>query len=283
MTKQRQISLLANLDFARGKVGLRNPLHSDEAKVAFANERRAQIKAITKSNTAYCGDERIILRMHDGSVIYVASRLLGGIGLATTKALVTADAAVLRDAKSMRQAYPKVSQMLVQMGYEDAGHEGCGASQSVESSVVSSLAPETFLPVSGLFGITNETIVKKNYTSKQRRLEEGFFGDWSAQEHQTYLIDQFPQNFAYLKVDANDHETHGHNGQGLVVITSPHVSYESDGHAFAVTTPIMAELAQKFGGSDEEVARIFAAFVDDTVHVGAGIVAPSFPVFLEAA
>jgi hypothetical protein len=105
------INQVAQLGFASGKVGQRYPLVTDDL--------RANIVALTKPNTADCGDERLTVSMADGTndptLIRnrVAPQLFGGLGLATTKALVAANAVVIRDAKDMWGAYLTVSQLPV--------------------------------------------------------------------------------------------------------------------------------------------------------------------------
>src|SRR4051794_29183473 len=89
MLAQYTVQHVADLSYAQGLVGDKRPLPDEAAKKEFANEMAGQLSRITKLNTAYCGDERSIIRMHDGSAIdLMAHRLFGGIGLAMTKALV---------------------------------------------------------------------------------------------------------------------------------------------------------------------------------------------------
>jgi hypothetical protein len=52
-----------------------------------------------------------------------------------------------------------------------------------------------------------------------------------------------------------------------------------EGGAYCVTVAKMRELAYKLGGSDEERAAILIGFLDDTLHVGAGIVVKDMAVF----
>jgi hypothetical protein len=113
------INQVAQLGFASGKVGQRYPLVTDDLRAEFVREESANIVALTKPNTADCGDERLTVSMADGTndptLIRnrVAPQLFGGLGLATTKALVAANAVVIRDAKDMWGAYLTVSQLPV--------------------------------------------------------------------------------------------------------------------------------------------------------------------------
>jgi hypothetical protein len=172
------------------------------------------------------------------------------------------------------------------MGEEDAGHGECGASLSVEKSVANTIDFSILVPSVGLFvpdtGF-NEPLLRKNATAKEAKLLEGFFSDWSNEKHEDYLRTNFPQNFSNLLIDHNDHETFGHNGSGMLVVTGDNQGYQKSGHAFAVTLPKMREIAYRLGGSDEERHRILLGFADDTLHVGGGIVTEGFPVFAQVA
>jgi hypothetical protein len=291
-TMQVAAQYAASLTFARGAVGQRYPLTTDEQKTEFAQECAEHTIALTKVNTADCGDERPIVALADGTVDpealaqRVTRQLFGGIGLSLTKAMVEADAAAIKDAKNIWEAYLIVSGILQKLGYEDAGHYECGASASVESSVANQIDFGMVLGATGLLipdQGRNASLLQLNTETKQRRLQAGFYSAWNPENHLDYLNTHFPQNLATLKTDSNDHETHGHNGSGLYVVTQDGVGYQRTGRAFSVTLPLMAELAHESGGSGEERERIKLGFVDDTLHVGAGIVTEGFPVFAQAA
>jgi hypothetical protein len=283
---------VASLSFGRGKVGLRYPLVGNTAVGEFKAELAHDTQELTKANTADCGDERLTVGLADGTTdrevlrSRIVPQLFGGIGLAAAKAAVEADAAFLKDARNFWDAYLKTSDLLVRLGYEDAGHFGCGASGSVESSVAGQIDPE---PLSAAVGLLvpddggNAALLGKNTVTKRQRLNEGFYGVWNPQDHLDYLNEKFPQNLSTLLEDPQDHETHGHNASGLYVVTRPGHGFRKNGKAFAVSLPLMAELAGKLGGSNEERRRILLGFPDDTLHVGAGLVVPGFPVFAEAA
>lgn len=286
------VDQVAQLSFAHGKVGLRHPLQDEQAVAAFRSELAASTHEVTKANTADCGDERLTITLADGTTDpdvlqgRVTPQLFGGIGLSATKAAVEADAAFLKDAKNFWDAYLKTSTLLAKLGYEDAGHFGCGASGSVEASVANQIEQSIVVTASGLLvpdNGRNVDLLGKNTVTKQQRLGEGFYSAWNPQAHLDYLKESFPQNLSTLLEDPNDHETRGHNGSGLYVVTQAGHGFQKNGKAFAVSLPMMAELAGKLGGSDEERRRILLGFADDTLHVGAGIVAPDFPVFAEAA
>jgi len=295
-----QIAKIATLDFGQGKVGENVKLVGPEAETQFAGALHAHTHELTIYNTADCGDGRRTIRLASGeedAVVLrerVVSQLFGGLGLATTKALVAANARLVSDATSFWQAYETVSTTLANINkgdvkYEDAGHESCGASGSVEASVANKITPELLIPSIGLFIPMNETVeaqVTQNATNKQHRLEAGFYSGWDPQKHADYLISRFPHNFSYLEVDQDDPVTHGHNEAGVYVVTDENQGFaknefieDTGRQAFAVTFRTMQEIADKLGGSDEERMAILLGFIDDTLHVGAGLVMPGMPVF----
>jgi hypothetical protein len=300
--EQAPVAKIATLDFGQGKVGQNVQLVDPEAEAQFAGALHTHTHELTVSNTADCGDGRRTIRLASGeqdpAVLRerVVPQLFGGLGLAATKALVAANARLVSDATSFWQAYETVSTTLANIRrgavyYEDAGHEGCGASASVEASVASKIAPELLIPSIGLLVPVDETVeahILQNAANKQRRLETGFYSDWDPQKHADYLISHFSHNFSYLEVDPNDSETHGHNEAGVYVITSENQGFaknefveDTGRQAFAVTFKTMQDIARKLGGSDEERLDILLGFVDDTLHVGAGLVMPGMPVFAE--
>lgn len=292
MTNITPVVEATQLSFARGSAGQRYPLTTDQQKAEFARECDENTFNLTKFNTADCGDDRLTLALADGTTDPAAlrnrivSQLFGGEGLAATKALVAANAVAIRDAKNFTEAYMIVSNMLVDLDEEDGGHAACGASNAVEASVAKAIDFDLLLPTVGLLVPDrgdNGPLLQKNIASKRERLDAGFYGTWDAKNHEDYLASRFPQNFSFLKVDPADHEASGHDGSGLYVITQENVGYRKTGRAFGVTVPKMRELAYKLGGSDEERRRILLGFVDDTVHVGSGIVTKNFPVFAQAA
>src|SRR6476660_257542 len=97
------VVLATQLDFARGKVGQRYPLTTDEEKTAFAQECADHTKELSITDTADCGDERITIRLGDETTdpealrMRIAPQLFGGLYLAATKAAVEADAAIVKD------------------------------------------------------------------------------------------------------------------------------------------------------------------------------------------
>jgi hypothetical protein len=293
-TDQIQVKKQAELLFARGAVGRRYPLEDAEAETAFARGLASNTRELTRRNTADCGDERRLLRLADGTDdpgllrARVVPQMFGGLGLATAKAAVAADAAIVRDAKSMWQAYEKVSTVLEQMGEEDAGHENCGASESVETSVANEIDPAALVPA--ILMMTqpkdgSESLIRHNTVHKRRLLANGFYSAWDPRKHLDYLTARFPSNVSYIETDPDD-ALGGHNGSGLYLIDEENVGFAKNAFiddtgrwAFCLTLPKMRQIAHMIGGSEEERERILLGFLDDSLHVGGGIVAEGMPVF----
>jgi hypothetical protein len=292
-----QVAEAAQLQYARGKVGERNKLRTPEAKAEFARQLGEHQRPVTKRNTADCGDDRLTIALangtRDASMLRsrIVPQLFGGAGLAATKAAIAANAVIIRDAKNVTEAYHTISAFLLKQGEEDGGHEGCGASGSVETSVANVLPFEFVENATGLFVAMNERRVKllaKNAGTKHKRLEAGFYNGWVAGNHEDYLSERFPQNFSFLADDPNDHETNGHNGSGILAIGRDEFGFAKNefilatsAEAFAVTPWKMRHLAGLIGTNDDEIERITLGFLDDTLHVGAGIVVPGMPIFAD--
>jgi hypothetical protein len=286
---------VATLDFARGHVGERFPLTTDQQKAEFAANSAARTFELTQSNTADCMDERVTIGFANGNTdqAYIASRIVpqlpGGEGLAATKAAIAANAAIIKDAPDIWQAYEIVMDFLAANGEEDAAHDDCGAERSAQSSVVNQIPQDVLLPAVGLIvpHMNNDPWHQKELqamsTHKRHRLESGFYDVWEPTKHSQYVIDRFPQNYSHLKIDHDDLLTHGHNGSGLYATSRDGHGYQKDGTTFSITIPKMRQLAVMLGGSSEERERIFIGFADDALHVSAGIVTSEFPVFAEAA
>lgn len=286
------VALATQLNFARGKVGQRYPLTTDEERAAFARECAEHTLQLTVTNTADCGDERVTIALGDHTTdpaalqARIAPQMFGGLYLATTKAAVEAQAAVVKDAKSFMGAFLVIKQVLNGMGYHDAAHQSCGAEKAVKESVEKQLSFEAVVGSAALLAgkdDSNERLLTSNTVHKRRLLDAGFYDDWSAETRKDQIMEDAPENYSFLKEDPADLETGGHNGSGLYVVTQDGVGYQKTGRAFSVTVPKMIEISQKIGGSDEERRRILLGFVDDTLHVGAGIVTEGFPVFAQTA
>jgi hypothetical protein len=299
-TTQIQATKVAELGFATGKVGQRSPLATPEQEAAFAQDLADHTETLTQFNTADCGDDRPTIRLADGTTdpevlrSRIVSQLFGGLGLSTTKALVAADAAIIRDAKSIWQAYEITVDFLSrpEINEQDGGHAGCGASASVESSVAKDIRPELLVSTMGLFVPMDsewQALTGKNAITQRHRLDSGFYGNWDPQKHLDFLVSRFPANTSYLQTDPHDHETGGHHASAVYAITNKQHGFaknrftETTGRmAFGVTVPKMYELAHKLSASPEEERRIILGFAEDTLRVGSGLVTKDMPIFAEA-
>lgn len=270
-------------------------LETQEQLDEFGARLAENTAEFTKDNTADCiEDRRNILignSISDPNELRrrVVKQLPGGLGLAVLKAGVAADAAFLRDAQNVQDAYEKGVEALVLLGYEDGGHGKCGASGLVEGSVAQPVRSEILLPTTdAVIGINEakERAFHDIQRTKQRKLEGGFYGTWDSGWHEDFLSQKFPQNFT--QIEAQDDPTHGHYADAVVLLDdigfAKNQFIDNTGQwAFAATRSMFAELAGKLGGTEEERTRLLVAFVDDLINVSHGIVAPDMPVFALAA
>jgi len=290
-----EVLKIAELSFAYGKVGERNRLETSEAEQYFANKLAEHTVPLTKTNTAFCGDDRPRVKHGDGTADpmflqnLVVPKLLGGIGIASTKACVAADSPIVRGATSFEEAYERVQRVLAGMGEEDAGHAGCGASMAVESSVANQIPRDSLIQSIALFvpdapELTD--LIDLNTHTKQRQLDNGLYAGWDVDWHVHQLQNRYPANLSFVAVDDSDLETKGHHGSGIYVVDEENMGFAKNAftqdtgqEAFSVTQSKMVSLANRLGGSEEERVRLLLAFIDDTLHVSAGIVSKDMPVF----
>ena len=121
---------------------------------------------------------------------------------------------------------------------------------------------------------------------KARAAAAGFFDDWSHEWHEAFISSRYPQNYATLYHD--DSETAGHNGSGIYVVQPDGYGFaknafveETGGQeSFGLTPALMRRLADLLGRDDEECRRIELAFYADTLDVGACLVVPDMPIFV---
>jgi hypothetical protein len=296
---QTNTQLAAYLPFGEGKIGISHALTSDEERAEFAESLTGFKRAITKANTADCVDDRFTLSFADGTTDLtiirnrIVPQLAGGEGLALTKALVAADATVVKGAKDMTSAYLMVADLLDKLGEEDGGHAVCGASKFVEGSVAARIEEDSLLTVASALTSADDDARRffdANVQTMWRRLEDGFYGTWSASWHEGYLADTVPHNFATLRGDENDHETHGHHASGLNAIRQTGFGFaknefiERTGkEAFGYTAWKADQLANSLGVDDEERYRIRLGFAIDSPAVLNKLVIKGFPAFLDQA
>ena len=289
---QAPISRVAELSFCQGKMGAGDKL-SGSAEQAYMNSLSSHTKAIIEQwlRIIDCGDDRPIVGFADSTNDPAILRnravrqLFGGAGLALTKAMVIADAQVLKGLNGFQAAYEKVSELMRSAGWPDAGHAECGASINLEKTVAN--APDTeiiFNTLSVLAPLNQDhrSLLEQNTQTARQLLEAGFFGKWSSSWHANFLTSKYPENFSYLRT-AND-GAGGHHPSGVYILRpgmvfEKNAFYEDTGHmSMAVTPDVIAELA-RFGGTTEEQARIAMALQADIPIVGATLLAPETSVY----
>lgn len=296
-----QVNKAGELAFGEGKIGL-NPSLEPGEESDFVAALGTHTRELWKQNTADCGDGRGTVRLvktEAGLLLVerVVPQVFGGSGLAATKAVVAADGRLVASAKTMWQAYETVSTYLYdKWGEEDSGHEGCGASKSVRSSVAQRIDSTVAAATIGLLAGSNAAkgnqaaLIQQNWRTASERLEAGFYDGWDPAKHVDYLSSRFPQNFSYLDQGAPDDPLAGHREVAVYVIAesgsglAKNAFIEATGwQTFAVTLPKMRQLADMLSVDKQEKDRIFLAFLDDTLQVANGLVARGLPVFTSAA
>lgn len=297
LTQVTEVQRAAALPFGVGLVGADRHLEGD-ARGRYVQALARHQHPIPRGLwlPGDCMDERSILSLADGTkdpavlAARKAGSLAGGTTLATMKAAIAADAAFLRDAKTSKQAYEMTYDELTARGIPEAAHEGCGASTYVLKSVANRLE----LPVLGqtfaAIGANVDAVrgpLSALDTNKERRLQAGFFGDWSPSWHADFVSSRQPGNFSYLKTD--DTPTHGHNASGVLLVADGSYFAKNDFiedtgglEAFTLTFGFADQIADALGGSDYERELMKLAYRDDAFNVANHIVAPGLEVFASA-
>jgi hypothetical protein len=294
--KVLHIAQAGSLSFGVGRVGADRHLESDDKQRYAAELADCTLPAPTETPLwADCMDERPTVRLHDGTNDFAvlaarwAFQLPGGTVLAATKAAVAADAAYLRAATTMQEAYEVTYRLLIQLGFADAGHAGCGASKLVRQSAANRLPDVMIIDTLAALGADAEQVrsqIERLDRNVQLRLQAGFYDGWSSEWHVGFLQSHDPQRFAYLQ-EADD-AVRGHYASGLYIVPKGSVFAkdqfvrQSGRQAFALTFDFADQIANVLGGSDAEKALIALAFRDDALNVANQIVAVGLEVFAGA-
>ena len=293
-----RVRLIARLPFGEGQIGAAGfSLDSLADQQAFSEQLKDHIQLLSNSKTADCVDGRKIIALADGTtdprllIARVVPQLPGGLGLATTKAAVGANLALIRDAKSFQAAYETIHDLLTIAGYQDAAHVDCGASKNVEASVAKQLPSEVMLgtlPTLRSQAVHVGTLLAQNWQTKSHRLEAGFYGQWSSSWHEDFVSSKSPDNFSILETDTTP--THGHSEQALIVIRDESKGLaknsfiaDSGEQVFGLTaqTPalLIKDLAKTLTVSQREMKRFLLEFDVDGPQVLNCLTAQGIPVF----
>ncbi|HEV7454631.1 MAG TPA: hypothetical protein VGO07_05220 [Candidatus Saccharimonadales bacterium] len=268
------------------KIGPGYEFTNDEQAASMARAAGEATHPYTVPKAAYCIDERPFVKIgnvEDPAALreVVTPQLPGGTNLAATKAAVAANATIVREARDFNEAYDIVSGVLSRAGYQDAGHEDCGASKKAELSVADQvLADVAFgtLQAAGVARSDEQGIFADMQATKQRRVDSGFYSVWDPAQHKARILATAPQHYSYLQAEHD--ATHGHHAGGLYTPTQDGMGFAKNeftdatgAQLFGYTPGFAAELANELGGTDAERRTIELAFGYDLVDVSNQLIA----------
>jgi hypothetical protein len=289
------VSMVGVCDFGIGAVG--RSFDSDNQASEFGRELGRATGEVTQPNTAICMDGRIIVGYGNGvndperikEDFYF--QLQGGLVIPITKALIMADAAILRDVENMGDAYLTVANLVdklqvegTNLYYQDSCHDNCAANQKLVSSVDTThqmpldMVKSKLAALSGL--MPSDELLILNRQTQQKRFERGFFDDWDPTLPEDYVKSHYPERFAHLKHDEHS-PTKGHNEYGLLIFDDETQGFSKnqfaeladpiDGQtpqAFALTPAIAYKVLERLTGSDpQQLNRAQQAFWQDVLQV----------------
>lgn len=288
-----QVAEVTQLPFGVGNVGADRHLDGADKEAYVGALGRHQHEAPSNLWLPFdCMDERPTISLADGTtdpealVRRKAFQLAGGTVLAFTKAGVAANAAFLRDAKSMEEAYQTTYDLLSKLGVPDAAHAGCGASTHMQNSVMKPIGSERLLTAFEGLGAKRDEIapaLDRLAANKQRRVSEGFYDTWTPAWHAQFVTERNPENFSNLQIEEDD--VHGHYASGVLLVQGDRYFAknafvaETGRMAFALTFDPADRVAHMLGATDEERALISLAIRDDSLNVTNHIVAEGLEVF----
>jgi len=287
------------LEFGAGNVGADRHLQGEQ-KQQFEQGLAACTHEIPSGPLAIdCMDDRKTLRLADGTVdlavlrARAAGQLAGGRTLATLKAALAADAAFLKDVKTMQQGYELIDGMFKQFVdangqplFLSGAHIGCGASGSVEKSVAEPVEHETLVDTFVNLGAGRDAVAPALGVlaqNKFRRLESGLYGTWDPAWHVAFEQNHHPEGLAELEVA--DDDVHGHYAAGVYAVKdgayfAKNAFIEDTGlYAFGLTFGVADRIADLFGGNAQERTLMKLAFKEDAFNVTNHIVAAGMEVY----
>jgi len=287
---------IVNIPFGEGIFGKDTKLQPNETEV-YAETLKQYNLTPNKLNTAMCGDDRPFKGFEAPSPEtseldeIISYSVFGGAGLATAKALSAANAKIIQDQNSFLDVYRLSVEALDRyMGYEDAGHEICGASGSVQSSTANPLNPEV---VSGALGLlmnvnnTHQGYIKDMVNQTVYLSSKGFYSSWTSTAHEQFLKTNFPKNFAKLdqgeeNLETNGVKLHGHTGAALYIpdkggFAKNLATKETGKRFFTSTNEFIENVSEALGNTTEERSRIRLAFYNDALNVAKVLFAKGMP------
>lgn len=288
-TRQKDVGLLARLAVGKAKLAEGHRLLSGEELARYGGQLAAHTHQIAPkfAKQADCMDKRRIIGTASGVTDPAELRrrltpqVAGGLGLAITQGAVAANAAIIKEAKSLQQAYQWVHKELVALGFRDGGHADCKASHYAQDPIANhvpiDLVHTTLTTMTG--GPISMRLLEANNMARARRLEEGFFGGWNPGDHEAFLADVEPDNFLILdtadRVDAS----------GLYLVADGYgfakneFIEETGERAYAMTPSIIFEAAHKLGGTDEERSRIAVGSLVNAIDIAQYVFEQGQPIF----
>ncbi len=299
-TSTGQVVLGGHLPFGSGVVGRECAQNTPQEQAEFGTSLNPFVRQLTVFNTADCVEDRPVVQVGDATdpeiiACRIACRLPGGFYLPVIKAAAAAELAFLGDAKDFKDAYEKGGKVLDKFGYEDAGHENCGASIGLESSIAQEVPEPALLAALPALTETNERtrhLLNLNRENKRKKLADGFYGGWSSDWHADHLAEKSPRHFSRL-AKAPGGKPVQHEARGLLVVTKTGYGFATtDFHhrtgnmAFAITpqTALIYDVANKICGGDAEKSRFLLEIQGaDPAGVLNGLAAKGMPVFTDGA
>ena len=310
MQTETQTRSIGDLSWAKGNVGLgRVPVGETErqqvsvmlarhilpvASIAY-HPRRVE-NDLDIALPIGCMDERLLVsvgldenKIDDPDTLrnFPIFQLPGGADLATAKAAVLADLAVVRDQKDFVDVLKLVSRTLKENGIINMPHDGCGARKYVKTSIDEAADNDTMHQTLLTLGVNDSgsllDIVQSNNEHGMKLSADGFFDSYTPEIYDDLMRSYHPETFTYLKAE-ND-EMHGHYGSSVLFVQPDHYfdnyeyHQESDRYSFALTLGIVGKLASLFCVSKYEHERMVQAYYMDTLNVAKQIVMPGMPVY----
>ena len=310
MQTETQTRLIGDLSWAKGSVGAgRVPVGNVERQQVGVMLARHTLPVTSIANHPIraenklgltlpigCMDDRLLVsvgldenKIDDPDTLrnFPIFQLPGGADLATAKAAVLADLAVVRDQKDFVGVLKLVSRTLKENRIINMPHDDCGARKYVKTSIDEAADNDTMHQTLLTLGINDSgsllDIVQSNNKHGKELSKDGFFDSYTPEIYDDLMRSYHPETFTYLKAE-ND-EMHGHYGSSVLFVQPDHYfdnygyHQESDRYSFALTLGVVAKLASLFCVSEYEYERMVQAYPMDTLNVAKQIVMPGMPVY----